>query len=90
MGAARFLRNTHQPVVRPARAVEGCEVARHDVKNVVPRQPACGFVEDSRRQLFVLNEHGCVWFVVGTAGVCIGGRDAVVWIEDVTKEFLLW
>lgn len=23
--------------------------------------------------------------MVGTAGVCIGGRDAVVWTEDVTE-----
>lgn len=49
---ARFLCDAHQSVVRPARAVKGGEVARHDVENVPPWQPACGFMEDFRRQLF--------------------------------------
>lgn len=64
--AVRFLCDAHQTVVRPADTVQGVEVARHDVKNVRPWQSICGFVEDLRRQLFVLDYNiGVSWCTYG-------------------------
>lgn len=75
--AARLLCNAHQTVVRPAHAVQGSGVARHDIKHVGPRQRVCGFVEDLRRQLFVLWEVNS-WFVSGGTRRGRSGRRVAV------------
>lgn len=60
IGTARCLCDAHQTVVRPAHAVQGYEIVRHDVKNVASWQPACSFVKDLRRQLLGFGRGGGV------------------------------